>query len=41
MSYNNIISRNQNFILDSKILYINSDDRNIQKYPNLSKEIKQ
>ena len=34
MSYNNIISRNQNFILDSKILYINSDDRNIQKYPN-------
>ena len=34
MSYNNIISRNQNFILDSKILYINSDDRNIEKYPN-------
>tara|TARA_Y100001935_G_C17310190_1_gene515344 strand:- start:4118 stop:5077 length:960 start_codon:yes stop_codon:yes gene_type:complete len=34
MSYNNLISRNQNFILDSKILYINSDDRNIQKYPN-------
>tara|TARA_Y100000389_G_C17454258_1_gene516965 strand:- start:1076 stop:2020 length:945 start_codon:yes stop_codon:yes gene_type:complete len=34
MSYNNLITRNQNFILDSKILYINSDDRNIQKYPN-------
>jgi len=34
MSHNNLISRNQNFILDSKILYINSDDRNIQKYPN-------
>jgi len=34
MTNNNLISRDQNFILDSKILYINSDDRNIQKYPN-------
>ena len=34
MTNNNLISRDQNFILDSKILYVNSDDRNIQKYPN-------
>ena len=32
MSYYNLISKDQNFILDTKILYINSDDRNTEKY---------
>ena len=34
MSYYNLISKEQNFILDTKILYINSDDRNTEKYPD-------
>ena len=34
MSHYNLIFKEQNFILDTKILYINSDDRNTEKYPD-------